>query len=123
MEADPGEEAAHRVPLRRPVLEQQPAAVGEVPDGRWREAPDGVEAVRARHQRGTRLPREIAADVFELRGRDRSDVTPVSTAEYGEGKSMAPRPEQSALALGKIEATGFVARPAADRLREYVAGL
>lgn len=63
---------------------------------------------------------DIAADVFELCGRERSDVTPVSTEEYGAGKNMAPRPTNSALSLAKIEAAGFSPVPAADRLRELL---
>ncbi|GAB94019.1 dTDP-4-dehydrorhamnose 3,5-epimerase [Kineosphaera limosa] len=66
---------------------------------------------------------DIAADVFELRGRDRADVSPVSTAVYGEGKNMAPRPTHSALQLNKIVATGFTPASEEDRLRTYVAGL
>jgi dTDP-4-dehydrorhamnose reductase/dTDP-4-dehydrorhamnose 3,5-epimerase len=40
---------------------------------------------------------DIARDVFEAEGRDRSDVTGVSTETYGEGKALAPRPRHSAL--------------------------
>jgi dTDP-4-dehydrorhamnose reductase len=39
---------------------------------------------------------DIARDVFEAEGRDRSDVTGVSTETYGEGKALAPRPRHSA---------------------------
>ncbi|MDQ0735243.1 bifunctional dTDP-4-dehydrorhamnose 3,5-epimerase family protein/NAD(P)-dependent oxidoreductase [Arthrobacter agilis] len=66
---------------------------------------------------------EIAADVYALCGRDRADVTGVSTAEYFAGKDAAPRPLQSALDLAKLKATGFVPVPAAERLAEYVAAL
>ncbi|WP_026549472.1 bifunctional dTDP-4-dehydrorhamnose 3,5-epimerase family protein/NAD(P)-dependent oxidoreductase [Arthrobacter sp. Br18] len=62
----------------------------------------------------------IAAEVFELAGRNRSDVTGVSTKEYFRGKSAAPRPLNSVLDLAKIKATGFRPHPAADRLRDYV---
>jgi dTDP-4-dehydrorhamnose reductase/dTDP-4-dehydrorhamnose 3,5-epimerase len=40
---------------------------------------------------------DIARDVFEAEGRDRSDVVGVSTEAYGEGKNLAPRPRHSAL--------------------------
>lgn len=50
---------------------------------------------------------DIAADVFEQSGRERTDVTPVSTQVYADGKDYAPRPEWSTLALDKISATGF----------------
>ena len=65
----------------------------------------------------------IAAQVFALRGRDRGDVVPVSAAEYGRGKDLAPRPVHSALALDRISAAGF--RPASvdHSLREYVTAL
>lgn len=66
---------------------------------------------------------DIAADVFALRGRDRADVTPVSTATYAEGKAMAPRPTHSALDLAKLTATGFEPAPAQQRLAEQVARL
>ncbi len=66
---------------------------------------------------------DIAADVFELRGRSRDDVTPVSTAVYGEGKQMAPRPTHSALTLDKLLATGFTPAPEADRLTALVGRL
>ena len=65
---------------------------------------------------------EIAADVFELCGRDRADVTPITTAEYSAGKLVSPRPAHSALRLDKLAATGFVPPSAADRLRSYLAG-
>jgi len=61
---------------------------------------------------------DIAADVFELCGRERSDVRPVSTREYGGGKAMAPRPRHSALSLVQIMATGFAPPNAAQRLHE-----
>ena len=66
---------------------------------------------------------DIAADVFELRGRDRGDVTPVSTETYAAGKAMAPRPRHSTLTLDKLHATGFVPPRQAVRLREVVARL
>ena len=48
-------------------------------------------------------------------------VTAVTAEEYGRGKELAPRPRHSALDLAKLSATGFVSRPAADRLKEYLA--
>ncbi|WP_416339491.1 sugar nucleotide-binding protein [Raineyella sp.] len=66
---------------------------------------------------------DIAADVYELCGRPRADVTPVSTATYAAGKQTAPRPQHSALSLDKIAATGFTPRPVAESLRAYLAEL
>ncbi|MEV8182567.1 bifunctional dTDP-4-dehydrorhamnose 3,5-epimerase family protein/NAD(P)-dependent oxidoreductase [Specibacter sp. NPDC078692] len=71
---------------------------------------------------------DIAADVFELLGRPRSSVVGVGAADYLAGRDSgaggqeptAPRPVHSALALEKIEATGFLAPPAAQRLAEYL---
>ncbi len=63
---------------------------------------------------------DVARDVFALSGRDREDVTPCTTAEYGQGKEMAPRPAHGTLDLAKLEATGFTPRPAAELLREYL---
>jgi len=63
---------------------------------------------------------DIAADVFELRGRSRDDVTRVSTEEYGAGRTMAPRPRHSSLSLAKIEATGHRPRDVAYRMRTLV---
>jgi dTDP-4-dehydrorhamnose 3,5-epimerase len=66
---------------------------------------------------------EIARTVFVARGRSADEVTPVSTAAYGAGQHLAPRPRHSGLALGKIRATGFEPSPAADRLQAYLAAL
>ncbi|HRA07365.1 MAG TPA: NAD(P)-dependent oxidoreductase, partial [Propionicimonas sp.] len=66
---------------------------------------------------------EIAQEVFELRGRSRSDITPISTDEYSAGKAVAPRPRNSALRLDKMVATGWTPAAAADRLAAYVARL
>ncbi len=63
---------------------------------------------------------DLARQVFELKGRLASDVSATSTAEYSEGKSVAPRPLNSALSLQKIEATGFTPRPAEPTLRRYL---
>ncbi|MBK7720960.1 MAG: sugar nucleotide-binding protein [Austwickia sp.] len=50
---------------------------------------------------------DIAADVFDLCGRARADVTGISSREYAEGKNLAPRPQHSALRLDKILQQGF----------------
>ena len=64
---------------------------------------------------------DIAADVYELTGHDRGDVTGVTTEDYYAGKAgIAPRPLQSTLNLGKIKATGFVPRDWRQALREYL---
>lgn len=54
---------------------------------------------------------DIASWVFELEGREKSDVRGVSTHEYfaAATKPVAPRPGRSVLDLTKIEATGWVA--------------
>ncbi|MDJ0312307.1 bifunctional dTDP-4-dehydrorhamnose 3,5-epimerase family protein/NAD(P)-dependent oxidoreductase [Arthrobacter sp. H35-D1] len=62
----------------------------------------------------------IAADVYEILGHRRDAVTGVSTAEYFAGKDAAPRPVHSALALGKIQATGFETPAPSCRLLEYL---
>ena len=58
---------------------------------------------------------QIARRVFELTGHDPGRVSGVSTEEYFAAAKgpVAPRPARSVLALGKIEATGFVP-PEAD---------
>ncbi|WP_427018620.1 sugar nucleotide-binding protein [Pseudarthrobacter sp. P1] len=64
---------------------------------------------------------DIAADVYELSGADRSAVSGVSTAEYFAGKSAAPRPLNSVLDLAKIKATGFAPAAGSARLAGYLA--
>ena len=69
---------------------------------------------------------DIARDVFEMCGRQREDVRPVSTQEYAAlypDRVTAPRPRHSALRLDKIRASGFVPPDAKDRLESYVAEL
>ncbi|HYO85020.1 MAG TPA: sugar nucleotide-binding protein [Dermatophilaceae bacterium] len=63
---------------------------------------------------------DIAADVFELCGRDPADVRPVSTEEYAGGRNLAPRPERSPLALDAITGAGFVPGAARERLAGIV---
>jgi dTDP-4-dehydrorhamnose reductase len=66
---------------------------------------------------------ELAAAVFEARGRSAHDVRPLSTADYFADKPQAaPRPLNSVLDLSKIIATGFQPRDWRDGLREYLAG-
>lgn len=64
---------------------------------------------------------DIARTVFASRGRSAAEVTGVSTAEYGEGRSLAPRPRSSVLDLTKIEATGFLTTDGDKGLRRYLA--
>ncbi|MEP6710169.1 MAG: bifunctional dTDP-4-dehydrorhamnose 3,5-epimerase family protein/NAD(P)-dependent oxidoreductase [Candidatus Saccharibacteria bacterium] len=64
---------------------------------------------------------DIAANVYEQTGHERSSVTGVSTAEYYKDKEgIAPRPLQSSLNLDKIKATGFTPREWKQALREYL---
>lgn len=64
---------------------------------------------------------DIAALVFERSGRSASDVVPVSTVEYYEGKDgIAPRPLQSTMNLAKIKATGFSPENWRDLLDNYL---
>lgn len=66
---------------------------------------------------------EIAREVFRHCGRDPGDVTPVSTATYAAGRSVAPRPAHSALDLSKLEATGWRASDGLESLRRYLSML
>lgn len=63
---------------------------------------------------------DIAADVFDLAGGLRSDVSGVSTEEYFRDKPAAPRPLNSMLNLQKITAAGFAPPHASERLRTSV---
>ncbi|MEP6817066.1 MAG: sugar nucleotide-binding protein [Marmoricola sp.] len=63
----------------------------------------------------------FAAAVFHAMGRPRDDVRPVSTEEYGAGKSLAPRPMRSTMSLEKLRATGFEPTDVLDALAGYVA--
>ena len=65
---------------------------------------------------------EIAREVYAATGHDPAGVIGISTAEYFAGKSVAPRPLNSALDLGKIAAAGFAPRTAAIALHEYLTG-
>jgi dTDP-4-dehydrorhamnose reductase/dTDP-4-dehydrorhamnose 3,5-epimerase len=64
---------------------------------------------------------DIAADVFELTGHNRNDVTGISTKEYFSGKEgVAPRPLQSTLNIDKIQKAGFSPREWREALKEYL---
>jgi dTDP-4-dehydrorhamnose 3,5-epimerase len=64
---------------------------------------------------------DIAADVYELTGHNRDDVTGVSTEQYYEGKTdISRRPLQSTLNLDKIKATGFTPTDWRQSLKEYL---
>lgn len=64
---------------------------------------------------------EIAAEVYELTGHDRTDIIGVTTAEYYADKTgIAPRPLQSTLDLSKIQATGFTPEDWRAKLKEYL---
>lgn len=65
----------------------------------------------------------IAAEIFELQGRDRGDIQPVTTRDYAEGATLAARPTHSTLPTAKLEATGFTPAPVAKRLRDYTAAM
>ena len=64
---------------------------------------------------------EIAADVFEYAGYDRSRVQPISTEEYAASKpGFAPRPLNSDMDLSKLRQTGFAPSDYTEMLKEYV---
>ena len=63
---------------------------------------------------------DIAADVYELSGASREDVTGVSTSDYFQGKAAAPRPLNSALELSKIRSAGFSPRDSGEALAAYL---
>ena len=65
---------------------------------------------------------DVAAAVFEARGRSGDDVRGVSTAEYFADKPRAAaRPLNSGLDLSKVEGTGFRPRNWREALAEYLA--
>ena len=66
---------------------------------------------------------DIARVVYAARGADPGAVIGVPAAAYAKGKSLAPRPQHSVLALDKIIATGFAPSDGAERLRDYLASL
>ncbi|HSW77776.1 MAG TPA: bifunctional dTDP-4-dehydrorhamnose 3,5-epimerase family protein/NAD(P)-dependent oxidoreductase [Candidatus Chromulinivoraceae bacterium] len=64
---------------------------------------------------------EIAKHVFEIVGKNTTDITSVTTAKYYEGKEgIAPRPLQSTLNLAKIKTTGFTPRDWTEALHHYL---
>ncbi|UIN29879.1 sugar nucleotide-binding protein [Microbacterium binotii] len=65
---------------------------------------------------------DIARSVFELTGHDPARITGVSTQEYFANAAgpISPRPTNSVLDLGKIQATGFSPATSADQLSAYV---
>ena len=62
----------------------------------------------------------IAARVFALTGHDAQRVSGVGTAEYFAGKAAAPRPLNSTLDLGRLEASGFHTRDQLVALESYL---
>lgn len=62
---------------------------------------------------------QVAKLVYECTGHDPAQVTPVTTAEYFTGKQAAPRPLNSTVDLGKLEATGWAPEPALARLDQH----
>lgn len=64
---------------------------------------------------------DITRNIFNQLGRDDLTVTNTTTAEYYAGKeNIAPRPLQSMLELGKIQATGFVPADWEHDLEQYI---
>lgn len=63
---------------------------------------------------------DIARDVFRHLGREPGDVSPVTTDEYADGKTLAPRPVHSGLNLAKIRAAGFQPEDGAKALAGYL---
>ena len=65
---------------------------------------------------------DIAAEVYELTGHDRTAVSGVSTEQYFANATgpVAPRPRWSVLDLGKIEATGYSPRDWRESLRDHL---
>lgn len=66
---------------------------------------------------------DITREIFAQLGRDDLTVTDTTTVEYYAGKpGIAPRPLQSTLDLGKIQATGFKSKDWKEDLNEYIKG-
>jgi dTDP-4-dehydrorhamnose 3,5-epimerase len=64
---------------------------------------------------------QVARTVFELCGRDPSDVRAITTDQYlADRLGAAARPRHSAFDLAKLESTGFTPAPWGTRLREYL---
>jgi dTDP-4-dehydrorhamnose reductase len=65
----------------------------------------------------------VARQVFWFIGRFDLHVDGITTAEYSEGKQVAPRPLLSTLSLDKLEATGFHPEDWRTALRDYLISL
>ncbi len=63
---------------------------------------------------------DIARAVFAATGRDASDVSDQSTADYSAGKLVSPRPASSVLAMDKLESTGFTMPDQWESLAAYL---
>ncbi len=64
---------------------------------------------------------DVAKRVYELVGHDAEEITPVTTAEYYEGKvGISPRPLKSALDISKIKALGFMPGNSMKRLEDEI---
>lgn len=64
---------------------------------------------------------DIAAEVYELVGHDRKEVSGISTEEYFSGKEdVAHRPLQSTLNIDKIQKAGFSPRQWKEALKQYL---
>ena len=64
---------------------------------------------------------ELAEDVFEYAGHDRTRVVRISTEEYSKDKiPFAPRPMHSDMDLSKLQKTGFVSESYQPLLENYV---
>jgi len=63
---------------------------------------------------------DLARAVYRLSGRDEADVTPVTTAEYADGRLLAPRPRSSVLRLERLRRTGFESEEALVTLAKYL---
>lgn len=67
---------------------------------------------------------EVAKDVFELSGHDRSRVITITTEEYMRDKHpFAPRPTNSDMDLSKIRLTGFQSVDYGPLLEDFVSDL
>jgi len=94
-----------------PVTDHLPPTTYHLPYGTYNLTGEGQSASWA----------DIASEVYELTGHNRSDVTGVSTSEYYAGKEgIAPRPLQSTLNLDKIKSTGFTPADWRQSLKEYL---
>jgi dTDP-4-dehydrorhamnose reductase len=62
---------------------------------------------------------ELAQEIFELGGRSRDDVTPVTTEQYAEGKQVARRPLGGVLDLSRLRSTGYEPEDQLTALRAY----